>query len=145
MAPGESERLMQLFAQEVPEIAAGIVEVLAVARNAGVRSKVAVRSRVPHVDAISVCVGIGASRIQRIIDQLNGERVELVRWDASPERLIANALQPARIDKVILDLPQHRAMVMVPKDDVSLAIGRGGENRELASRLCGWEIDVVAT
>jgi N utilization substance protein A len=144
MPPDDAERVAILFAQEVPEIAAGLVEIKAIARKPGVRTKLALRRRAAHVDAIGVCVGVRGSRIHRIVDQLGGERIDLVLWDDAPERLIANALQPARIEGVILHPARHRATVVVSADQVSLTAGPGDENRALASRLCGWEIEVVA-
>jgi transcription termination/antitermination protein NusA len=99
---------------------------------------------VPGIDAIGVCAGVRGCRIRRIVEQLDGERIDLILWQDCPEKLITNALQPARIEKVILHPAQHRATVIVQKDQLSLTVGRGDVNRELASRLCGWEIDVVA-
>src|SRR5262249_32384966 len=108
------------------------------------RTKLALQRRVAHVDAVGVCVGVRGSRIRRIMDRLGAERIDLVLWDDAPERLIANALQPARIERVILHPAPHLATVVVRADQVSLTAGPGDENRALASRLCGWEIEVVA-
>jgi N utilization substance protein A len=144
MAEGETERVARLFAQEIPEIAAGMVEIKAIARRAGLRTKLAVQSRDPHVDAVAVCVGVRGCRIRKIVEQLGAERIDLFRWDDSPETLIVRALQPAALEKVILHHAQHRAVVVVKVDQMSLVEGRGGANRELASRLCGWEIEAVA-
>ncbi len=144
MPTDEAEQIARLFAQEVPEIAAGIVEIKAIARKPGVRSKLALQSRSPHVDALGACVGVRGCRIHRIVDQLGKERIDLILWDDSPKELIVKALQPAGIEKVILHPAQHRATVIVREDQLSLAVGRGDVNRELASRLCGWEIEVVA-
>jgi N utilization substance protein A len=142
--PGdETEALIRLFEREVPEIAAGVVLIKAGARKPGFRSKLALYSRDPLVDCIGACVGQRGCRIRRIVDQLGGERLDLVRWDESVERLIRNALQPARAEDVILRAAQHRATVVVKEDQRSLAFGRRGENQSLASRLCGWEIEVV--
>jgi N utilization substance protein A len=143
MPTDESERVARLFAQEVPEITAGDVQIKAIARKAGVRCKLASQSSAPGIDALGVCVGVRGSRMRRIVEQLEGERVDVILWDDSPERLIANALQPVKVEKVILHPAQHRATVVVKEDQVSLALGRRGVNRDLASRLCGWEIDVV--
>src|SRR5712664_2575399 len=108
--PGdEIEEVARLFAQEIPEIAAGAVEIKAIARKYGARIKVALQRRATHVDAIGVRVGERGCRIRRIVDQLAGERIDLILWDDSPEKLIANALQPARIEKVILHPAEHRA------------------------------------
>src|SRR5437773_1753305 len=119
MGTDETERVARLFAQEVPEIATGIIEIKALARKPGARCKLAVRSCVPRVDAIGVCVGVRGCRIRKIVDQLDGERMDLFLWDDTPEKLIANALQPARIGKVILHTAQHRATVIVGKDQLS--------------------------
>ena len=154
MPTDETERVARLFAQEVPEIAAGDVQIKAIARKAGVRSKLALQKGAPGIDAIGVCVGVRGCRIRRIVEQLEGERIDLILWDDCPERLIANALQPAKIEKVILHPAQHRATVIVRKDQLSFVagsgdesqgvIGSGEENRKLASRLSGWQITVVA-
>ncbi len=143
MPTDEAEQIARLFAQEVPEVAAGIVEIKAIARKPGVRSKLALQ-RSPRVDAIAACVGVRGCRIRRIVDQLGKERIDLILWDDSPEKLIVNALQPARIDKVILHPARHRATVIVREDQLSRTVGTEDVNRELASRLCGWEIEVVA-
>jgi N utilization substance protein A len=136
------EHVVRLFAQEIPQIAAGVVEIKAVARKAGLRTKVALYSPDPKVDAVGCCVGVRGCRIRKIVDQLGMERIDLMRWDDSPERLIVNALQPARVEKVILQHAQHRAVVVVTADQASLVEGRRGLNRELASRLSGWQIQV---
>jgi len=138
----DTDVIARLFAQEIPEIAAGTVEIRAVARKPGYRSKLAVASRDASVDCIGACVGIRGHRIKNIVDALDGERIDLILWDDSPERLITNALQPATVEKIVLHPGERRAVVVVPADCVSLALGRGGYNRELASRLCGWQIEV---
>jgi N utilization substance protein A len=134
--------VVRLFAQEVPEIGTGSVEIRAVARKPGSRSKLALRSQDPKVDCIGACVGVRGHRIKNIVDALGGERIDLVRWDDSPEQLIANALQPAALERVILHPAEHRAVVVVKPDQVSLVLGRRGENRQLASELSGWQIEV---
>src|SRR4051812_26621013 len=103
----------ELFAQEVPEIAAGSVEIRAIARKPGYRSKLALQSRDPRVDCVGACVGVRGYHIKNIVDVLGGERIDLFRWDDSPQRLIANALQPAAIERIILHPAQHRAVVVV--------------------------------
>jgi transcription termination/antitermination protein NusA len=144
MPSEEAEWVVHLFAQEVPEVAHGVVEIKALARKPGFRTKVAVLSHDPNVDPIDACVGIRGFRIKNMVNQIGGsERIDLVRWVESPEQLICNALQPATIDAVILDYPNHRARVVVSGDQLSLAEGRDGLNRELASRLCAWEIEVA--
>jgi N utilization substance protein A len=142
MANEETDLLARLFAQEIPEIAAGVIEIKAIARKPGSRSKLALQSHDPRVDCIGACVGVRAARIKKIVAALGGERIDLLPWQESLERLIANALKPAAIVEVILNPAQHRAIAVVEADQVSLASGRQGENRELASRLCGWQIDI---
>ena len=137
-----TDLLVRRFAQEIPEIAAGSVEIKAIARKPGYRSKLALHSRDPRVDCIAACVGVRGFHIKNIVDTLGGERVDLIRWQDSPEQLIANALQPAIIDKVRLHPAEHRVVVVVQPDQVSLVLGRRGENRELASELTGWQIEV---
>ena len=136
--------LVALFVQHVPEIAAGLIEVKAVALRVGVRIKVALHSHEPGVDCVGVCVGKRGSRIKNIVDQLDGERIDLFRWHDSPEKLIQAALQPCKVEKVVLYPARHRAAVVVKDEEqLSIALGRAGVNRDLASRLCGWEIEVV--
>lgn len=142
MANDETDLVARLFAQEVPEVAAGTIEIKAIARKRGFRSKLALQSHNPQVDCIGACVGLRGARIKKIVDALDGELIDLIRWHDSPERLIANALQPASIEEVILHPAQHRAVVVVKADQASLARGRRGENRDLASRLCSWQIEV---
>ena len=142
MPNDEGELIVRFFAREVPEIAAGTVEIKGIARRIGARSKVALQSHDAQVDCIGVCVGVRGIRIKRIVDQLGGERIDLVRWDASPQKLIGNALQPAAINGVILHVAQHRATVLVDADQLSNALGHGNVNRDLASRLCGWDIEI---
>ena len=134
--------VVRLFAREVPEIAARTIEIKAIVRKPGYRCKVALHSQDPRVDSIGACVGLRGFYIKNIVDALGGERIDLIRWDDSPERLIVNALQPAIIEKVLLHPAEHRAVVVVKPDQVSLVLGRRGENRQLASELSGWQIDV---
>ena len=138
----DSDIVRRLFAEEIPEIAAGTIEIKAIARKPGSRSKLALQSHDSRVDCIAACVGVRGARIKKIVDSLSGERIDLHRWHVSPERLIANALQPEAIAEVILHPVQHRAVVVMKADHVSLARGRRDENRELASRLCGWQIEI---
>jgi N utilization substance protein A len=143
MPNDEEEVIVRLFAQAVPEIAAGVVEVKAVARLPGVRCKLALSSHDPDMDCVGACVGVRGSRIKKVVDELEGERIDLIRWHDAPEELICRALQPAMIEEVILHPAQHRATVLVREDQVALARGRRGVNRDLASKLTGWEIEVV--
>jgi N utilization substance protein A len=142
MADNNNELVARLFAQEIPELAAGKIEIKAIARKPGYRCKLAMYSQDPGVDPIGACVGLHGFHIKNIVKALDWERIDLVRWHDSPQQLIANALQPAAIEKIALHLKQHRAVVVVKSDQVSLVYGRRGENRELASQLCGWQIDV---
>ena len=142
MADDGTDLIARLFAREVPEIGTETVEIKAIARKPGYRSKLAVQSRDPAVDCIAACVGIRGFRIKNIVDALGGERIDLIRWQDAPEQLIANALQPAAIERVVLHPAEHRAVVVVQPDQVSLVLGRRGENRQLASELSGWQIDV---
>jgi len=139
----QEEVVAGLLAQFVPEIAVGDVEIKAIARRPGLHTKLAVRSRDAKLDCIGACVGVRGSRIIHVVDLLDGERIELVRWHDQPESLIRSALQPAAIEAVILHPAEHRATVVVQENQLSLALGRDGLNRELASRICGWEIEVV--
>jgi len=138
----DTSHVARLFAEAVPEIAAGSVEIKAIARKPGYRCKLALVSRDPRIDCVGVCVGVRGCRIKNVVDGLGGERIDVIRWDDSPERLITNALQPAAIERVILHPAEHRAVVVVKPDQVSLVMGRRGENRQLASELSGWQIDV---
>lgn len=142
MSENDISAVTRLFSREVPEIAAGTVEIKAIARKPGYRSKVAVQSHDPHVDAIGACVGVRGFRIKNIVDALGGERIDLILWLDSPEQLIVNSLQPAAIEQVILKAAEFLAFVVVRPDQVSLVLGRRGENRQLASELTGWEIEV---
>jgi len=142
MSDKDTGAIARLFSQEIPEVAAGSIQIRAIARKPGFRSKLALHSQDTHIDCIGVCVGVRGFHIKNIVDELGGERIHLIRWHDAPEQLIANALQPARIEKVLLHPAEHRAVVMVKPDQVSLVLGRRGENRQLASELCGWQIDV---
>src|SRR3954470_1789596 len=132
-----------LFEQEIPEIADRTIEIKAVAREAGYRSKVAVSSIDMKVDCVGACVGVRGSRIKNVIDELNGERIDIVRWNDSMQVMIPNALQPAQIEEVFLYPRLGRAIVLVKEDQLSLAIGRRGQNVRLASKLVGWDIEIM--
>jgi N utilization substance protein A len=138
----DTEIVVRLFAKTVPEIAVGSVKIKAIARAPGYRCKLALFSEDARVDCVSACVGLRGNRIKNVIDGLDGERIDLIRWLDSPEQLIVNALQPAAIERVILHSADRRAVVIVQPDQVSLVLGRLGENRRLASELTGWQIDV---
>ena len=135
--------VQRLFEQEIPEIIDGVIEVRAMAREPGYRSKVAVSSSDARVDCVGACVGVRGNRIKNIVDELGGERIDIVRWDDSLEVLIPNALQPAEVEQVILCKMLGRAIVLVREDQLSLAIGRRGQNVRLASKLSGWDIEIM--
>ena len=138
------ELVERLFELEVPEVADGIVEVRAIAREAGFRTKIAVSSLDPRVDCVGACVGVQGSRIKNIVEELNGEKIDIVRWSDDPEMLVAYALKPAEIEEIILDDDVKHATVIVPEDQLSLAIGKRGQNVRLATKLSGWEIDITS-
>jgi N utilization substance protein A len=145
MRDDDTDLIAGLFAREVPEIPAGSIEIKAIARKPGYRCKLALQSRDASVDCLAACVGLRGARMKKIVDALGPERIELFRWHDSPEQLIAAALQPAVIEKVILHPAQHRAVVVVKADQVSLVLGRDGENCKLASQISGWQIEVEET
>ena len=132
-----------LFDLEVPEVAEKIIEVKALAREAGYRTKVAVNSADNKIDAVGACVGIRGSRIKNIVDELGGEKIDIVRWNDSSKTLIANALKPAEVAELALCFELGRATVVVTDDQLSLAIGKRGQNVRLAARLTGWDIDIL--
>jgi len=135
--------VQRLFEQEIPEIIDGVIEVRAMAREPGYRSKVAVSSSDQRVDCVGACVGVRGNRIKNIVDELAGERIDIVRWSDDLEILIPNALQPADVEQVILCKMLGRAIVLVREDQLSLAIGRRGQNVRLASKLSGWDIEIM--
>src|SRR5207248_1658546 len=135
--------MAKLFAQEVPEIYDSIVEVKAVARDPGSRAKIAVISRDSSVDPVGACVGMRGSRVQAVVNELQGEKIDIIPWTADPANFVVNALAPAEVAKVVLDEDRHRMEVVVPDQQLSLAIGRRGQNVRLASQLTGWDIDIV--
>ena len=133
----------RLFEQEIPEIQEGVIEIKAMSREPGYRSKVAVYSSDQRIDCVGACVGVRGNRIKNIVDELAGERIDIVRWSDDMQVLIPNALQPAEVDEVILCKMMGRAIVLVREDQLSLAIGRRGQNVRLASKLCGWDIEIM--
>ncbi len=134
--------LRRLFELEVPEIYKGVVEIRSIAREAGYRSKVAVTARQEGVDPVGSCVGLRGIRIQNIVNELSGERIDVVQWDAEPSRFVANALSPAQVITVRVSEEDNTASVIVPDRQLSLAIGREGQNARLAAKLTGWRIDI---
>ncbi|QGJ72132.1 Transcription termination protein NusA [Planctomycetales bacterium 10988] len=138
-----NDLVQRLFEQEIPEIAEGVIQIKSIAREVGYRSKLAVHSVDQRVDCVGACVGVRGNRIKNIVDELGGERIDIVRWNDSLQPLIANALQPAEVEESILCQMLGRAIVLVREDQLSLAIGRKGQNVRLASKLVGWDIEVM--
>jgi N utilization substance protein A len=134
----------KLFEAEVPEIYEGIVKIVAVAREPGSRSKIAVTTRDADVDPVGACVGIKGSRVQAVVQELRGEKIDIVPFDPDPARYIIAAIQPAEVNKVIVDEADHRMELVVPDEKLSLAIGRKGQNVRLASQLTGWKLDIIS-
>ena len=135
--------MAKLFMQEVPEIYDGVIEVRAVARDPGSRAKIGVISNDPGIDPVGACVGMRGSRVQAVVNELQGEKVDIIPWSGDPAAFIVNALAPAEVTKVVLDEDVQRIEVVVPDEQLSLAIGRRGQNVRLASQLTGWDIDIM--
>ncbi len=135
--------MVRLFAQEVPEIYDNIIEIRAVARDPGSRAKIAVISNDSSIDPVGACVGMRGIRVQAVVQELQGERIDIIPWSPDPATFIVNALAPAEVSKVVLDEESHRVEVVVPDDQLSLAIGRRGQNVRLGSQLTGWQIDIL--
>src|SRR5918998_5484722 len=135
--------MAKLFAQEVPEIYDGIITIKSVARDPGSRAKIAVISRDSSIDPVGACVGMRGSRVQAVVGELQGEKIDIIPWSPDQATFIVNALQPAEVVKVVLDEEADRIEVVVPDDQLSLAIGRRGQNVRLASQLTGWDIDIL--
>ncbi len=135
--------MAKLFAQEVPEIYDGIIEIKAVARDPGSRAKIAVLSNDSSIDPVGACVGMRGSRVQAVVNELQGEKIDIIQWSPDAATFIVNALAPAEVVKVVLDEDAQRIEVVVPDDQLSLAIGRRGQNVRLASQLTGWDIDIL--
>jgi len=137
------EFMAKLFAQEVPEIYDGIIEIKSVARDPGSRAKIAVISNDSSIDPVGACVGMRGSRVQAVVAELQGEKIDIIQWSPDPATFVVNALAPAEVSKVVLDEEQKRIEVVVPDDQLSLAIGRRGQNVRLASQLTGWDIRIL--
>ena len=138
-----SEFMAKLFAQEVPEIYDGVVEIKSVARDPGSRAKIAVISKDSSIDPVGACVGMRGARVQAVVNELQGEKVDIIQWNPDAASFIVNALAPAEVTKVVLDEDSSRIEVVVPEAQLSLAIGRRGQNVRLASQLTGWDIDIL--
>ena len=137
--PGLVKRLFEL---EVPEIEDGVVEIKSIAREAGSRTKIAVYTEDENVDPVGSCVGTRGSRVQNIVDELYGEKIDIITWSEDPQELISNVLSPAKVEKVIIEDEEKTATVIVPDYQLSLAIGKEGQNVRLAAKLSGWKIDI---
>src|SRR6202007_2956987 len=137
------EFMAALFQQEVPEIYDGIIEIKAVARDPGSRAKIAVISNDSSIDPGGACVGMRGSRVQAVVAELQGEKIDIIQWNQDPATFVVNALAPAEVTKVVLDDDSGRIEVVVPDEQLSLAIGRRGQNVRLASQLTGWDIDIL--
>jgi N utilization substance protein A len=143
LSRGNPDFIKKLFEVEVPEVAEKIIEIKAMAREPGYRTKIAVSSIDSKVDAVGACVGVRGSRIKNIVDELNGEKIDIVRWNESSQILIQNALKPAEVAEISLCFELGRATVVVRDDQLSLAIGKRGQNVRLAARLTGWDVDIL--
>lgn len=144
MSRADERYLMKLFEVEVPEIYDGIVEIVAAAREPGQRAKIAVRSKDSAVDPVGACVGMKGSRVQNIVQELRGEKIDIVNWDDDVARFVCNALAPAEISKVFLDEGNREMEVVVPDNQLSLAIGKKGQNVRLAAKLTHWKLDILS-
>jgi len=132
----------KLFAMEAPEIASGVVEIKAIAREAGARSKITVSSNDDHIDPVGSCVGQKGTRVNTITQELSGEKIDIIPWSEDPKQFISNSLSPAKVISIEIDEEEHKAVVEVADDQLSLAIGKGGQNVRLAAKLTGWRIDI---
>ena len=137
--PGLVKRLFEL---EVPEIQDGTVEIKGIAREAGSRTKIAVHTLDENVDPVGACVGTRGSRVQTIVDELNGEKIDIISWSENPEELISNVLSPAKVEQVMIHEDENAATIVVPDYQLSLAIGKEGQNVRLAAKVSGWKIDI---
>jgi N utilization substance protein A len=137
------EFLVELFKLEVPEVGQGTIEILGAARDPGVRAKIAVRSNEPRIDPVGACVGMRGSRVQAVSNEIAGERVDIIPFDANPAQFVINAMSPAEVQSIVVDEDSHSMDIAVAEEKLSQAIGRGGQNIRLASQLTGWELNVM--
>nr|HPI41368.1 transcription termination factor NusA [Pseudobdellovibrionaceae bacterium] len=144
MSRASEQYLIKLFEVEVPEIYEGIIEIMAAAREPGQRAKIAVRSKDSAIDPVGACVGMKGTRVQNIVQELRGEKIDIVPWNEDIARFVCNALAPAEISKVYLDEGNHEMEIVVPDSQLSLAIGKRGQNVRLAAKLTGWKLDIVS-
>ena len=139
----KSEFLIELFKIEVPEIGEEVLEIKAAARDAGSRAKIAVKTNDKRIDPIGACVGMRGSRVQAVSNELGGERIDIVLWDDNPAQMVINAMAPAEVASIVVDEDNHSMDIAVSEDQLSQAIGRGGQNIRLASELSGWRLNVM--
>ena len=139
-----SEFLIELFRLEVPEVGQGIIEILGASRDPGVRAKIAVKSNDPKLDAIGACVGMRGSRVQSVSNELAGERIDIIPWDDDPAKFVINAMSPAEVLSIVVDETRKTMDIAVAEEQLSQAIGRGGQNVRLASELTGWNLNVMS-
>ncbi len=137
------ELLIELFKLEVPEVGEGLIDIVAASRDPGLRAKIAVKANDSRIDPVGACVGMRGSRVQAVSNELNGERVDIITWDENPAQFVVNAMSPAEVVSIVVDEDKHTMDVAVKEDQLSQAIGRGGQNVRLASELTGWEINVM--
>ncbi len=138
------EFLVELFKLEVPEVGQGLIEILAAARDPGLRAKIAVKSNDPRLDPVGACVGMRGSRVQSVSNELAGERVDIILWDENPAQFVVNAMQPAEVTSIVIDEEAGAMDIAVPEEKLSQAIGRGGQNIKLASQLTGWRLNIMS-
>ena len=139
-----NEMLLELFEMEVPEISEGVIEIKAGARDPGLRSKLAVKAKDKRIDPIGSCIGMRGARVQAVSNELNGERVDIILWDEDPAQFVINAMAPAEVSSIVVDEEKGTMGIAVEEDQLALAIGRGGQNIKLASRLTGWKLNVMS-
>jgi N utilization substance protein A len=136
--------MVELFEMEVPEISEGVIEIKAGARDPGLRSKLAVKAKDKRIDPIGSCIGMRGSRVQAVSNELNGERVDIILWDEDPAQFVINAMAPAEVSSIVVDEEKGSMDIAVDEEQLALAIGRGGQNIKLASRLTGWKLNVMS-
>ncbi|RUM79648.1 MAG: transcription termination/antitermination protein NusA, partial [Candidatus Thioglobus sp.] len=138
------EMMVELFEMEVPEISEGVIEIMGGARDPGLRSKLAVKAKDKRLDPIGSCIGMRGARVQAVSNELNGERVDIILWDEDPAQFVINAMAPAEVSAIVVDEDKNSMDIAVEDDQLALAIGRGGQNIKLASRLTGWKLNVMS-
>jgi N utilization substance protein A len=139
-----NDMMIELFTMEVPEISEGVIEIKAGARDPGLRSKLAVKAKDKRIDPIGSCIGMRGARVQAVSNELNGERVDIILWDEDPAQFVINAMAPAEVSSIVVDEEKGFMDIAVEEDQLALAIGRGGQNIKLASRLTGWKLNVMS-